>query len=93
MEKPINQLRREMLQYMGIVSYQEQERLIDVARRCSVTSGLGLGAGWAVLGSTVPGHGTVAGFLAGWLAGTASCMAVNQSLRAQLQQVASGTWH
>ncbi len=86
-ERSIIELRRELMQDMGIVSFKEQERLIDIARRCS-RFGAVTGAGWAIYGSPAGIPGAVSGFLSGWLTGTASCVAVNYSLRKQLQQLA-----
>ena len=86
-ERSIVELRRDLMQNMGIISFKEQERLIDIARRCSRFGGV-TGAGWAVYGSPAGIPGVVSGFLSGWLTGTASCMAVNYGLRRQLQQLA-----
>ena len=76
-----------MMQQMGIVSFKEQERLIDIARRCSRFGGV-MGAGWAVYGSPAGLPGVVSGFLSGWVAGTASCVAINHGLKQQLQKLA-----
>lgn len=77
---------------MGIVSFAEQERLLDIAKRCS-KFGVATGAGWAVLGSPAGIPGFAAGFLSGWATGTASCVAINYRFKRQLQQLAKdGTW-
>jgi hypothetical protein len=90
--RPIQELRMELMQQMGIVSYAEQERLIDIARRCA-KFGIATGGGWAVFGAPAGLPGFAAGFLSGWATGTASCVAVNYGLKRQLQQLAKdGTW-
>lgn len=78
---------RSQLLAIGIVSYDEQETIIDIARRCS-RFGAVTGAGWAVLGAPALAPGVMAGFLSGFLAGTATCTALNFAAREQLKQLA-----
>lgn len=90
--RPIQKLRMELMQQMGIVSFAEQERMIDIARRCS-KFGVVTGAGWAVLGAPANLPGVAAGFLSGWITGTASCVSLNYAFKRKLQQLAKdGTW-
>lgn len=86
------------LMSIGILSYNEHERLWHIAKRCAVT-GVVMGAGTAKLGAgggtvALPGIGTIsgatAGFLAGLVTGTASCVAINVALRDELKQLANG---
>ena len=87
--RKVCELRRDLLEHAGIVSFREQDRIIDIAKRCARTAGVATAGGWAVLGSSVPGYGTVAGFLAGWVVGTGACVAVNRAMREQLRELAS----
>lgn len=84
---------------IGIVSYDEQERLWDVAQRCAKTTGIPMAGAGAVLGGkmgtvALPGGGTIsgaaAGALAGLVSGTVSCVALNLSVRGELRSLANG---
>lgn len=84
---------------LGIVSYDEQERVWDVAHRCARSTGVPLAGGLAVAGMqagtvTIPGVGTVsgavAGALAGLVSGTVACTALNMALRDELRALAEG---
>ncbi len=84
---------------LGIISYKEQEKVWQIAKRCAMTSGVPLAGAGAVMGAkmgtvTVPGVGTIAGSVAGALAGlfggTISCTMVNMSMRNELKKIANG---
>ncbi|MEE4206469.1 MAG: hypothetical protein V2I39_09255 [Erythrobacter sp.] len=84
---------------IGIISYKEQETILQIARRCAKTSGLPMAGAGAVLGMkagtvALPGIGTVsgatAGFLGGLASGTASCVGLNLAARNELKALASG---
>jgi hypothetical protein len=86
--------RRQMLA-LHIISYSDQDTLWSIARKCAATTGIPLGGGFAVLGAgagavTVPGVGSIPGYLAGFLAGlatgTATCTALNLRYRSDLRQ-------
>lgn len=94
-----DQLIRERLMEIGIVSYARQDRLIDIARRCAMTVGVplaGTGAvGMAGAGAVmVPGVGAVPGYIVGLLAGmvtgTSMCVMLNSSMRDELRRFADG---
>ncbi len=89
MPDPSNMNVRFQLDGVGITSISEQDRVIDVARRCTKT-GVPLGAGWAVLGAPALAPGALAGFLSGFITGTATCMALSYAARDQLKQLSSG---
>ena len=83
----------------GILSYQEHEKLWQIAKRCARTTGMPMAGAGAVAGLqmgtvTLPGIGTVAGPLAGALAGlfagTVSCTMLNVSMVQQLRILADG---
>ncbi|MGV7207200.1 hypothetical protein ACLB1G_05030 [Oxalobacteraceae bacterium A2-2] len=87
--------RRAMLS-QGIISYQEQETLWDIGKRCAGTIGMSTGAGVGLVtmnvgGVTIPGIGVVpgaiAGFLAGMVGGTAACTMANLSYRNELRRL------
>jgi hypothetical protein len=82
---------------IGIVSYDEQERMWEIGHRCARDAGLPLAGGLAVAGMqvgtvTIPGVGTVsgavAGALAGLVSGTLTCTALNIGLRDELRALA-----
>lgn len=84
---------------LGIISYKEQEKVWQIAKRCARTSGLPMAGAGALLGLkmgtvTVPGVGTIAGSVAGALAGlfsgTLSCTMINMSMRNELKKIATG---
>lgn len=84
---------------IGIVRYDEQERVWEIARRCARDAGLPLAGGLAVAGMkagtvTIPGVGTVsgaaAGALAGLVSGTLTCTALNIAVRDELRALAEG---
>ena len=89
----LQNFRRELIK-LGILSYQEQDRLFDIGMRCARTSGIALGGAGAVMGAgtanvvlpligTVPG--AVAGFLAGLATGTMACTALHYGMKDQLR--------
>ena len=95
MDEAPDNIRREMLK-MGIVSYDEQATLWDIAKKCSRTMGVTAAGGGMVLGAsvgmvTVPGVGSVpgavVGLLAGFVTGTAACTAVNVRHRDALRSL------
>lgn len=84
---------RDMLK-MGIVSYDEQEKLWHIAKRCASTTGVTVAVPTALATSAVGSvsipvvgavPGWVAGALAGFVGGTASCMVANSAFRTQLR--------
>ena len=77
---------RNELMSIGIIGYSEQEKLLDVARRC-MRFGVVTGGTWALLGSPAAAPGWVAGFLSGLLAGTATCTALNYGAREELKRL------
>ena len=87
------------LMSIGILSYQEQEKMWDIAKRCARTAGIPMAGAGALIGLkagtvAVPGFGTIAGPVAGALvglfAGTASCTMLNVSMTQQLRILANG---
>ena len=85
------------LMAIGILSYQEHEKLWQIAKRCARTTGMPMAGAGALIGlkaGTVPGIGTitgpVAGALAGMFAGTVSCTMLNVSMVQQLRILANG---
>lgn len=95
MDEATDDFRREMLK-MGIVSYNEQATLWDIAKKCGRTMGIPAAGGGMVLGAsagmvTVPGVGSVpgavVGLLAGFVTGTAACTAVNVRHRDALRSL------
>ena len=77
--------RREMLQ-LGIISYNEQDTLWDIAKKCARTAGIPAAGGGMVLGmgaGAVPG--ALVGMLAGLATGTAACTAANAKHRSALR--------
>ena len=89
--------RRKMIQ-AGIISFNEQENLWDIAKRCAKTTGIPMGGAGLVMGAgagtvTLPVVGTVsgavAGFLGGLATGTASCVALNHAYREELRRIAT----
>lgn len=81
---------------IGIISYKEQETLLEILRRCAKTTGLPL-AGFAAVATVksgviaVPGVGTVAAPLvaaaAGLIVGTTACTALNLTMREELRKL------
>jgi hypothetical protein len=95
----MNQNFTKELMAIGILSYREQERLWQIAKRCASTTGVPMAGAGALMGMqigtvTVPGIGTVAGpvagALAGLFAGTFSCTLLNYSMRRELKKLANG---
>lgn len=87
------------LMAIGILSYQEHEKLWHIAKRCASTAGIPMAGAGAVAGLSfgtvaVPGLGSVAGPVAGALAGlvsgTVSCTMLNVSMVQQLRILANG---
>lgn len=85
--------RRELIK-LGFLSYNEQDTLWSIAKRCAKISGLPLGIAIGVASAkggtvVVPGIGTVsaglAGFLAGLTTGTAMCTAANLTYRNEMK--------
>jgi len=83
---------------VGILSYNEQEKLWDIAKRCAGTVGISMAGVGLVAGSTagtitLPVIGTISGALAGTLAGlaggTISCVMLNVSERNALRRLAA----
>ena len=81
---------RLQLRSIGIVSISEQDRILNVAGRCSAT-GFVLGAGWAVLGAPAFAPGALAGFLSGFVTGTATCLGLSYARRNVLKQIGDGS--
>jgi|GEM_PF-2241780 len=84
---------------IGIISYDEQETLWQIARRCARTTGVTVAVPAALAGAamgsvTVPGvgavPGVVAGALAGFFSGTTQCVMTNSMFRAQLRLLIGG---
>ena len=87
------------LMAIGILSYQEHEKLWQIAKRCARTTGVPMAGAGALAGLkmgtvAVPGVGTIAGPVAGALAGlfsgTLSCTMLNVSMVQQLRILADG---
>lgn len=87
------EFQREILS-LGIISYQEQETLWDIATKCARMAGVPMAGAGFVIGAaagtvTVPGIGAVPGALFGLLSGlatgTAICTAANVAHRDQLR--------
>lgn len=81
---------------LGVVRYDQHQTLWQIAKHCGKTMGVPAAGGLAVVGAgagavTVPGFGTVPGYLVGLLAGlalgTSSCMAVHLRYKARLQRL------
>ncbi|MEP7222125.1 MAG: hypothetical protein ABI673_05595 [Novosphingobium sp.] len=89
MPGPTDQSLRNQLDGIGITEISEQDRVIDVARRCTKT-GIPLGAGWAVLGAPALAPGALVGFLTGFVTGTTTCVALSYAARDKLKQLGSG---
>lgn len=83
-EVDFHTFRREIVK-LGFYEYNEQMSLYQLARKCTKTTGLSLGAAGAA--------GTAAlGFLAGLITGTAACTAGSLLYREQIKQIlAEGT--
>ena len=95
MSEPTDDFRREILK-LGIISYDEQDKVWDIAKKCARTAGIPTAGAGLVLGSstgavTVPGVGAVpgaiVGMLAGFVTGTAACTAVNVRQRGALREL------
>lgn len=71
---------------LGSYSYDEQQSIFDLAKRCARTTGLSLGAAGAV-GTAALGPGAAVGFLAGLATGTAACTAGSLLYREQIKQL------
>lgn len=80
---------RNQLRGIGIVYVSEQDRVIDVARKCAKT-GVVLGASWAILGVPAFAPGALAGFLSGFATGTATCMGLSYGAREFIKKLGSG---
>ena len=80
---------RNQLRGIGIVHVAEQDRVIDVARKCAKT-GMVLGAGWMVLGAPALAPGALAGFLSGFATGTAACITLSYGARETLKKIGTG---
>ncbi len=80
---------RTQLYGIGIVGIGEQDRVIDVAKRCTKT-GATLGVGWAVLGAPAVAPGIVAGFLSGFVTGTATCVGLSYAARNAIKKIGTG---
>lgn len=89
---------RELLK-IGIVSYDQQESLFQIAKRCARTTGIPMAGAGGLIGMSagtiiVPGVGSIPGYLAGALAGlvsgTVSCSMLNAASRKQLKVLAEG---
>ncbi|MGB3799348.1 MAG: hypothetical protein WA952_05995 [Lewinella sp.] len=75
---------------IGVLSYREQERLWDIAKRCTKTVGIPTAGAGFVLGSAGFVHGAVAGALGGLFYGTAACTLLNVTMKKQLKKLAEG---
>ena len=73
---------------IGVLSYREQERLYDIAKRCAKTTGVTAAGAGFVLGSTGFVPGAVVGALGGLFYGTAACTLLNAAMRDKLKQLA-----
>ncbi|MGN3974613.1 hypothetical protein [Tsuneonella sp. SYSU-LHT278] len=71
---------------LGFYSYDEQQSIFDLAKRCARTTGLSLGGAGAV-GTAALGPGAAVGFLAGLATGTAACTAGSLLYREQIKQL------
>ncbi len=71
---------------LGFYSYDEQQSIFDLAKRCARTSGLALGGAGAI-GTAALGPGAAVGFLAGMATGTAACTAGSLLYREQIKQL------
>jgi hypothetical protein len=80
---------RDQLRGIGIVNVSEQDRVLDVARRCA-TTGAVVGAGWMMLGAPALAPGMLAGFLSGFVTGTATCMGLSYGARDVLKKIGTG---
>jgi len=82
---------------IGILSFKEQEKLWQIAKRCASSTGIpaaGAGALWGLkMGTPIPGVGTVtgpvAGALAGLVYGTVSCTMLNVTMKQELKKLAN----
>jgi hypothetical protein len=92
----IADFRKEVIKF-GIVSYSEQDKLYDIAKKCAkqigVPAGAGAGLATAKAGAVVIAvvgavPGAVVGFLGGLVLRTAACTAVNMKHRDALRQLA-----
>lgn len=86
------------LMKIGILSYNEQETLFQIAKRCARTTGIPTAAAGGLLAMNagtviIPGIGAVPGYVAGALAGlfagTLSCTMLNASAKEQLKALAN----
>lgn len=87
------------LNKIGIVAYNEQENLWQIAKRCAASSGISMAGFGAVIGFktgsvVVPGIGTIAGpivgALTGLVSGTFSCTLLNVAMKDELKKIAQG---
>lgn len=77
--------RREIVK-LGFYEYDDQMSLFQLARKCTKTTGLSLGAAGAA-GTAALGPGAALGFLAGLATGTAACTAGSLLYREQIKQI------
>jgi hypothetical protein len=80
---------RNQLRGIGIVTIEDQDRVFDVARKCSKT-GVVLGTSWAILGAPAFAPGALTGFLSGFLTGTVSCMGLSYSAQEVIKRIGRG---
>ena len=86
MARPGDDELRAQLAGIGIVIASDQDRIIDIAKRCSMT-GVIFGTSWALLGTPALAAGQLAGFLSGFLAGTVVCTSLSQTAQEQLRNL------
>ncbi|MCT2557826.1 hypothetical protein N0B51_02400 [Tsuneonella sp. YG55] len=72
---------------LGFYSYDEQQSVFELAKRCAKTTGLSVGGAGAVMGAAGAGFGAAAGFLGGLVAGTAMCTAGSMLYREQIKEM------
>ncbi len=86
----------EELSKIGILRFDEQENLWQLAKRCASTVGIPAAGAGLVMGAGVGGSVTlgtlaipaaVAGTLAGLAGGTMSCMMINVGMRDELRKL------
>ncbi len=81
---------------VGIISYDEQDQVWDIAKKCARKIGKPMAVGWGMYGFSggtviVPGVGSVTGLLGGMLAGyatgTLACTAFTVTQRKELREL------
>ena len=78
----------EELSKIGILRFDEQENLWQLAKRCASTVGIpAAGVGGSVTLGTLAIPAAVAGTLAGLAGGTMSCMMINVGMRDELRKL------